>query len=135
MESQEWCYLITDSIQFWMMLELDRCWVEQAWYILYLMYTCFSKTTENEIFGKAWFWPLPIHIVIISKQIELQTCAWSQMKHLLKGSSKLLCFLFLNEYEEETSVKNKNCLFLSLAWWRTFHHFKIEITNHQNMHP
>ena len=133
MESQKWCYLITTLIQFWITLKLDRCLVEQARYILYLMYTRFSETTGNEIFGKAGFWPLPLRIVIISKQIELETCAWSQMKRFLKGFAKLVQFSFFNEYEEEKSVKNWNCLFLSLAWWRTFHHFKIKITNHQNM--
>ena len=133
MESQEWCYLITNSIQFWMTLKLDRCLVEQARYILYLMYTRFSETIGNEIFGKAGFWPLPLRIVIISKRIELENCAWSHMKRLLKGFPKLVWFLFFNEYEEEESIKKWNCRFLSLAWRRTFHHFEIEVTNHQNI--
>ena len=99
------------------------------WYMLYW------KMTENNKkwgFRQIWILTLPIHIEIISERIELETCAWSQMKRLSNGFSKLSYFLVLKEYEERIFSKKWICHFISLAWLMTFHHIDINVINYQN---
>ena len=102
------------------------------WYMLY-----WKMIENNRKWGlrKIWILTLPIHIEIISKRIELETCAWSQMKRLSKGFPKLVQLLIFKEYEEEISLKQWIRLLISPAWQRTFYHFEIGITNHQNQKP
>jgi len=47
------------------------------------------ENNRKKGFRQNWILTLPIHIEIISKRIELETCAWSQMKRLSKSFSML----------------------------------------------